>query len=112
MKSNAFMPLLALSVAGLALLTSSCVTVEQAAPPVARLSLSPSKAGPCEQGRQIYVTTCVKCHSIEPIADHTMEDWTGDILPRMCRKSKLTPEQSSAVLAYVAAAHAAPPMPR
>lgn len=106
------MPLLTLSVTGLALLMSSCVTVEQAAPPVARLSIPPARSGPCEQGRQIYVTTCVKCHSIEPIADHSMEDWTGDILPRMCRKSKLTPEQSSAVTAYVAAAHAAPPAPR
>jgi mono/diheme cytochrome c family protein len=96
--------LLAVSLFGMA----ACSSVEQAAPPVAQLR-SPTPA--CERGRELYLTKCTKCHSPEPIREHSLTDWSSDILPTMVRKSKLGPSDGAAVEAYVRAVLATPPAP-
>ncbi len=79
----------------------SCMTTEQIAPPVAVLgSSSPNLV----EGRALYLGQCTKCHSPEPVSNHSDADWHGDIIPEMCKKAKLTPAQQACVLAYVMAA--------
>jgi mono/diheme cytochrome c family protein len=52
-------------------------------------------------GRDLYVGKCTKCHSAEPIRQHSLSDWKEDIMPSMTKKAKLSPEEESNVLAYV-----------
>jgi len=88
------------------LLLSGCASVEQSAPPVAQLHAAVPSV--CEEGRRIYTTTCTKCHSVEAIRPHSMAEWRGKIMPAMTKKSKITPQQEAAVLAYVEAVISTP----
>lgn len=84
---------------------ASCVSLEQAAPPVALLSPSVvnNNAVKVSQGRDIYVTRCAKCHSVEPVTKYSRARWEGDILPDMAEETKLTANEADAVKAYVLA---------
>ncbi len=87
-----------------ALLVTGCVSLEQAAPPVAMLGLTTttSKLASLEQGRNIYITRCAKCHSVEPVQKYSLARWK-EILPEMSIKSKLGQQDAIAVSAYVMA---------
>lgn len=54
-------------------------------------------------GRKVYVSLlkCAMCHRPKPVSDYSAETWSEDILPRMSKKARLTPEQYADVLAYV-----------
>jgi mono/diheme cytochrome c family protein len=95
---------------GLALVMAlaACVSLEKAAPPVDKLSL-PKGADRAKlaEGRQILAGHCVKCHLAPRIAKHSAEDWTDEILPKMTKKAKLTPQQAALVKNYVLTAHEA-----
>jgi mono/diheme cytochrome c family protein len=95
---------------GVALVTvlAACASLETAAPPVEKLSL-PRGADHTKlaEGRQILASHCVKCHGAPQIAKHSAEDWSDDILPKMTKKAKLTPEQAALVKNYVMTAHEA-----
>ncbi len=93
-----------------ALLLPACVSLEQAAPPTATLGARGASPA-CAEGRRLYLTTCTKCHSPEPIRDHSLADWESDIMPTMSRKAKLAPPQSQAVMTYVRAVIETPPAP-
>lgn len=56
-------------------------------------------------GRKIYVSLlkCGMCHRPKSVTDYTAEAWSEDILPRMSKKARLTPQQYADVLAYVSA---------
>ena len=56
-----------------------------------------------EAGRKIYVSwlKCAMCHRPKPVSDYSAETWAEDILPRMSKKAKLSPQQYADVLAYV-----------
>lgn len=86
-----------------ALSGGACITLEQAAPPVA--SLPPHlRTGTTSQlalGRDIYITKCANCHSVEPVKKYPLAQWEHEILPEMSEETKLTPEESAAVRAYV-----------
>jgi len=92
------------------LLLAGCASVEQNAPPVAQLHASSPAL--CEQGRQIYVTTCTKCHSAEAIRPHPLVEWRAKIMPAMAKKSKITAQQEAAVMAYVEAVINTPLVPK
>lgn len=57
-------------------------------------------------GRKVYVSflKCGMCHRPKPVSDYSAEMWAEDILPRMSKKARLTPEQYADVLAYVTSA--------
>lgn len=57
-------------------------------------------------GRKIYVSflKCAMCHRPKPVSDYSAETWAKDILPRMSKKARLSPEQYADVLAYVTSA--------
>ncbi len=86
-------------------LFSGCMTLEQMAPPVegefqmiaARHSVDTTTL---EWGREIYLSDCVKCHSVEPIGRYSAKRWRK-ILSRMAEESKLDDQRLAAVAAYV-----------
>jgi mono/diheme cytochrome c family protein len=86
-----------------ALTGGSCVSLEQAAPLVETLPLR-LRAGTSAQlahGRELYITKCAKCHSVEPVRKYPLAQWEHEILPEMNEETKLTPQESAAVRAYV-----------
>ncbi len=92
------------AIVGLALLfvTSGCAPLDVAAPPVSTLHLSKSaNVKQLTEGREIYASACTHCHGPARIDRRTDEKWSQKILPRMCPRAKLTPEQTAAVTAYV-----------
>lgn len=93
-----------------ALSGGSCVSLEQAAPPVALLTsvVDNHHLANLSLGRDLYVTRCAKCHSVEPVTKYSREKWMQDILPDMAEESKLTANETAAVKAYVLAVLATP----
>lgn len=91
---------------------SSCVSVEKAAPPVVALDLGKIKkpAAQLQCGRDLYVGKCAKCHSPEPIADHSPSEWKSDILPTMCKKAKLDDSERNSLHDYILAVLEHPPV--
>lgn len=83
----------------------SCVSLEQAAPPVALLSpaVTHKSTANLSLGRDIYVTRCAKCHSVEPVTKYSREKWVQEIMPEMAEETNLTAGETEAVTAYVLA---------
>lgn len=94
-------------VAGLGMfpLYSGCMTLEQMAPPVggefrmiaARHSVEVTTL---ELGREIYISDCARCHSVEPIGRYSAQHWRN-ILPTMAEKTLLNKRSAEAVESYV-----------
>ena len=87
-------------------LAASCAPLEKAAPPVSELTL-PKKANrkKLEEGRQLYATACIHCHGPARVDRHgSDENWTQNILPKMCPKAKLSAAETEALQEYVLAA--------
>jgi len=57
-----------------------------------------------QEGRNIYLTDCVRCHSVEPIGRYSTDQW-HKVLPRMARETRLDDRRTAALTAYVLAAH-------
>jgi mono/diheme cytochrome c family protein len=84
-----------------ALVATSCVSLEQAAPPPAALPLSSgARLGQLDRGRELYVTKCARCHSVEPVTRYSAQEWR-EIVPDMAQKAKLNSADEAAVDAYV-----------
>lgn len=94
-----------------ALTGGSCVSLEQAAPPVAMLApaMASRNNAQLSQGRDIYVTRCAKCHSVEPVTKYSRAKWEEDIIPEMAEETNLTASEADAVEAYVLAVLENPP---
>lgn len=94
-----------------ALTGGSCVSLEQAAPPVAMLApaMVNKNSARLSLGRDIYVTRCAKCHSVEPVTKYSRAKWENDILPEMAEETNLTASEAEAVKAYVLAVLETPP---
>ncbi len=56
-------------------------------------------------GRKTYVSLlkCAMCHRPKPVSDYSAETWAEDILPKMSKKARLSPQEYADVLAYVKA---------
>ena len=84
----------------------SCATIEDLAPLVdeaaVNLAISsgvdPSLAA---RGRTIYITSCVRCHSPEPVVRYDLVYWQIKILPDMAERSKLSETDTQALEAYI-----------
>ncbi len=95
--------------AGVAAILAGCLSIEQMAPPVgAEFASVGIRNGVTmsllETGRDVYLTDCSRCHSIEPIGRYSARRWR-DILPRMSEESKLDESRTAALEAYVLTAH-------
>ena len=79
------------------------VSVELAAPEVARLNAPVARTGELETGRLIYTgrQKCARCHRPKPVTGHTAAEWTETILPREAKRAKLTDVERQYVLSYI-----------
>lgn len=93
------------------LLVGGCVSLEQAAP-----SVTPAMVGKgvdqatLEAGRRIMLTSCVKCHTLEPLEKYSRDEWLESLVD-MSKRAKLSQEKSAQLQAYVLAARAARGLP-
>lgn len=62
--------------------------------------LVPAEDTELTRGRRLYLTTCVRCHAPEPIANYTLSEW-AKIMPEMIQDSKLSVSDAAAVTRYV-----------
>jgi len=81
----------------------ACVSLEQSAPlpetlPTAKHAGTPSQLA---QGREIYITKCAACHSVEPVRKYSRAEWEHEIMPDMAEETNLTPAETAAVIAYI-----------
>lgn len=109
--SSAPMPIpktLCLLAVGLLASLASCVSIEQAAPPVALLTMAATDSR-LPLGRSLYLGKCAKCHRPETITDFSREQWVTDILPTMNQKAKLSPSEIAALNSYIFAVLNQPP---
>lgn len=90
----------------LSLFVLSCETIEELAPPVDEVavklaissSIDPTLAA---RGRTIYITSCVHCHSPEPVVRYNLANWQNNILPDMAERSKLSEADTQALGEYI-----------
>ncbi len=56
-----------------------------------------------QQAEKTYVSLlkCAMCHRPKPVSDYSAETWAEDILPKMSKKARLSPQEYADVLAYV-----------
>lgn len=87
---------------------AGCLTVDQMAPPVGpEFSKTPVHGvtvALLEQGREVYLRDCTRCHSVEPISRYSQDRWHA-IIERMAVQSQLGESRTAALKAYVFAAH-------
>jgi mono/diheme cytochrome c family protein len=81
------------------------VSIEITVPPVAAPGARSRDAVSLAEGRQVYLSSCTRCHVAEPVRDYTASRWPG-IIADMSERARLSPAQERAVLAYVLAASA------
>lgn len=84
----------------------SCATIEELAPLVdeAAMNLAISSgidSSMAAQGRTIYVTACVRCHSPEAVVRYDLVRWQTKILPDMYERTKLNEADRQALEAYI-----------
>ena len=84
-----------------------CETLEQLAPPVDEMIVNTGETDEAtlavlRNGRDLYVTSCARCHRPEWVTAYTHEEW-GRILPRMSDQAGLSAEEQTAVREYVTA---------
>lgn len=87
---------------------TGCLTIEQMAPPIglrfAMVGMDGEARAMLERGREVYVSDCARCHSIEPVDRYSVAHWR-DIIERMSSKAKLDDASTAALRAYLFAAH-------
>lgn len=93
----------------LSLGVGGCLTVGQMAPPIdpefARIAMrSGISRSVLEIGREVYISDCTRCHTVEPISRYAPERW-HDIITRMGVESKLDEAHTEALRVYVLTAH-------
>ncbi len=102
------MRLLLASGVSITLTFAGCLTIEEMAPPVgpefSRIPMNGVTLALLERGREVYISDCTRCHSVEPIDRYTVDRWRT-IIERMGPQSKLDKSRTAALEAYVLAAH-------
>lgn len=91
-----------------ALALSGCGTLETTAPPVTE-TLSRGAGVSSEElksGRKLLALRCTSCHSLEPIAKYTPDEWRENVRA-MSARAGLSPAEERAVTAYLVAARKA-----
>lgn len=117
-RKRALLTWMAATALAASLLAAACMSLERAAPPVTPAMVhaapAPATLTDLEAGRQVYLSKCLGCHAVEPVAKHSLQAWPR-IVASMSKRSKLTSQQEQQLLAYLLAArswidlHAGPP---
>jgi hypothetical protein len=85
----------------LVLLFSGCMDSTKVAPKIASLGLQ-ENSSLLEEGREVYLNSCTKCHNAVRITRYSRQQWQV-VLPEMIKETKLTILQEKAVTAYIEA---------
>jgi mono/diheme cytochrome c family protein len=93
----------------LAIFVSACATADFAPPP----SVSPSlvttaradgaSAQKLVSGRAIFVSRCLECHTLPPVARYSPDQWPH-LVARMADRADLTPDEQGSLTMYLRAA--------
>jgi hypothetical protein len=67
---------------------------------LATRSGKPSTLGSLEQGRELYIQKCDRCHALPAVQDHSPEKWDR-IMNKMKVEAALTPREDYLVRTYV-----------
>lgn len=87
-----------------------CATQGNVAPPVTTAMLATSRGGTLatlSEGRRIFVGPCARCHAPDPLSRYSLSEWQAGV-EKMAPRAKLDAPAKAALLAYIAAAKAAP----
>lgn len=93
---RAGLPVIASGLAVIATLVAGCQSTAHVAPIVA------PRDALVQQGRQLYLGACTKCHAPLAVRKYTQSAWEP-ILVDMAKETNLTPDQDRAVRAYITA---------
>ena len=66
---------------------------------------TPSTVSTLDQGRNLYILKCDKCHALPAVQDHSPEKW-DKIMTRMKVEAGLTPREDYLVRTYVVSSSA------
>lgn len=93
-----------------ALVLGGCAALETTAPPVTTAMARGAGVSTSDlvAGRQLLATRCTSCHSLEPIARYTPDEWRENVRAMSARAGLSTAEER-AVTAYLVAARKAQP---
>ncbi len=57
------------------------------------------------EGRALFVSRCIECHTLPAVSRHTAAEWPG-LIDEMAARASLKPAERNVVLAYILAARA------
>jgi hypothetical protein len=89
---------------GLVCLLVSCSTTAppEVTPQLAR-AYSRVSLAQLQQGRTLFVSRCIECHTLPAVTAHTAAEWPN-LIAEMADRASLKPAERNAVLAYILAA--------
>ncbi len=87
------------------LVIGGCQSLEEMAPPVDESMAEPARSRGADlaalnEGRQIYLTRCSRCHNIEPIDRYSEQKWRR-VIPEMSHEARLKVEEQDHLTAYL-----------
>jgi hypothetical protein len=56
-----------------------------------------------QQGRSLFVSRCIECHTLPRVSEHSASDWPR-LIDEMADRANLKPTERNAVVAYILAA--------
>src|ERR1700731_453896 len=92
-------------------LLASCESTSNQPPPVtaefAKIDARPASLrtslATLSEGRALFVSRCIECHTLPTVGKHTAAEWPA-LIDGMAGRANLKPEQRGAGLAYILAA--------
>jgi cytochrome c5 len=96
----------------LAIFISACATADFAPPPSVSSSLvtkaraDGASAQKLVSGRAIFVSRCLECHTLPPVAKYSRNQWSH-LVARMAGRANLTPGEQDNLTVYLRAASSA-----
>ncbi len=88
-------------VAFLLIVAAACSTTQLYTPGEKNVNkVEPATLAELQQGHDLYMNNCGKCHKLPGISKHTNQQWKG-ILDRMIPKAELNNEQSYLIFRYI-----------
>lgn len=94
---------------GLSVTAVGCVSTMDMAPLVTDRTLALAQSmgyssEHLEQGREVYLGACVRCHSPESVTRYSLERWE-EIIPRMAARANLEESETVSLTAYIRTMH-------
>ncbi|MEY2536879.1 MAG: hypothetical protein QOG67_619 [Verrucomicrobiota bacterium] len=83
-----------------------CQSTQNGAPPLSAKMAARARTvrhvefAELEQGRSLFVSRCIECHTLPAISRYTAEEWPR-LIDRMAKRASLKPDQRKAILAYI-----------